>query len=370
MAYAATTFAYDSKESCLETLKTRLTEIFGWNLLDFDQNNWFVILSQGENGKDDILSKFVLDTTNNEIRAEGYQYYDSADKVFTTYGFQNKYWAVGRIDVTGEKGVVYMYGNKDAVMIINKNFQEASGQGGQNTLGSQVTALYIGRYVPAYDEYVSTIDLGSATETGSGTNIALKVEDATKFEINRAYVISDAEHAEKVIVVNRDTNNNTITVDKLSYSYKPAQMQTAEVVGTAKTFTIPIVIGEMPRPYVILDWWKSTPQALLSNVGIPQFPEYSDTQGLGQVLEFFEPSTLVNAATFDQLNQDRYLFETYLYSSNPSGFYGKFDMFYVLGATGIQPEITVLNDATWIYRAFQILGVGDLVAVRESMVSG
>ena len=370
MAYAATTFAYNSKEECLESLKGRLTQVFGWNLIDFDQNNWFVVLSQGENGKDNILTRFILDTTNAELRVEGYENYDSADKVFTTYGFQSKYWAVGRMDLTGEKGVVYMYGSKDAVIIINKNFQENTGNQSSGSLTSQVTAVYIGRFVPAYDNYVSTIDLGSATETGSGTNIALKVEDATKFEINRAYVIADCEHAEKVIVVNRDTQNNTITVDKLSYSYKPCQIKTAETVGTAATYDIPIVIGEMPKPYAILDWWKSTPQALLSNVGIPQFPEYSDTQGLGQVLEFYEPQTLVNAATFDQLNQDRYLFETYLYSSNPSGFYGKFDMFYVLGATGIQPEITVLNDATWIYRAFQILGVGDLVAVRESMVNG
>ena len=365
MAYAATTFAYEKKEDLLENLKARLKDVYGWNLIDFDLNNWFVMLSLGEDGKGDILAKFILDAANNELRVEGYQYYDSPDKKAYSFGYPDKYWAVGRLKVDGEKGVVWLYGNKDAVMIVHKNFVEQD----NGTIQSSVTALYIGKYIPAYDSYVSTIDLGSNTETGSGTNIVLKVEDASKFEVNRAYVISDTEHAEKVIVVNRDTQNNTITVDKLSYSYKPAQIKTAETVGTGDTYDIPILIGEMPRPYTILDWWKSTPQVLLSNVGTPDFPPISETQGIGQPVLFYEPQTLVDAATFDQLNQDRYLFETYIYSNNPSGFYGKFDMFYVLGTTGIQPEITVLNDATWIYRAFQVMGIGDLIAVREAIVS-
>jgi hypothetical protein len=365
MGYAATTFAYNSKEECLELLKSRIIDVFGWKLIDYDQNNWFVVLTKGENDKEAFLCKVELKASDNEIVVLGYQFYDSADKKPYSYGYADRYWAIGRWSLRGEKGVCWLYGNKDALMIVNKNFIE----GNQGEMETQVTAVYFGRFVPAYDDYYSIVDLGDSGETGSGTNMVLKVEDASKFELNRAYVIADAEHAEKVIVVNRDTNTNTITVDKLNYSYKPKDVATAETVGTGETYRLPVVIGEMPRPYIILDWWKSTPQTLFSNVGEPSFVSMSDTRGVGQVVSFYEPQTLVDAATFDQLNQDRYLFETYIYSDNPSGFYGKFDMFYVLGTTGIQPEITVLNDATWIYRAFQVMGLGDLVAIRESRVS-
>jgi hypothetical protein len=344
-------------------LREYIKNVFGWKLIDYDADNWFVMLSQGEDGKENIMFKAVLE--GNEIAFYGFSIYRTSTKQMETYGDGDVYFGIGRHKIEYDKGIVWIYGDKDKLIIVNKNMET----GGSTAPKIDVTMVYIGRFIPAYEQYKSEVILESDTDiVGPGVTVQLKVEDATKFIINRCYVICDTRGAEKVTVVNVDTSNNTITVDQLKYSYRKDSVETADLITPGETYKIPIVIGEMPKPYVIADWWKCKIQSLYTNVGNPTEIEgmsLTPTQGKGHVLTYYEPTPLIDSATVDELNNDRYMFETYFYSSNPSGFYGKPDLMYELASSGIVPEADVLNDKSFLYRVFQVMGIGPFVAIKE-----
>jgi len=354
---------YSSKVEALNLTIKGLSQVLKWTVIDQDKDNYAVLYSYGENTGSTLTNPFdamyykVL-LTDKAIRFLGYQDYNVETRTGYSYGLEGRFFAVGQNDLIGDQGVIWVYGNLDWAIIINKSVDIS-----QSPAKIVTTLVYIGKFLPTYNCDNAKV-LGKVS---TGSNVILKVSDASKFEVNRQYIISDSKYIQKVTVLAKDTGNNTITVDQISYPFK----ENSQKLDDGQTIINPILISEFPKPYIVADFHLCDVNCLINNLGQvdPTLPgdESTATSGAGEKLTLFLPDNLVSAASIDKLNNDRYLFEIYLIDGNEaSGFYGKFGSLFAVGSQGLEPENTVLDDGTWLYRVFAPTGlIAPYAAVKE-----
>ena len=334
----------------------------GWEVISADGgNSKYFLKSKGSDGLDDMVYSI-----NNQLVINGIQ--NVSGNSVSTYGVSGALF--GKVKMFIPSGVggyqFWMYGNDDFIHIFTRGY----GENGSRAENTAIFTVSFGKFIPTYNPSITHV--ASINKISIGSDVIIPVNDASIFEPNRYITISSALTWEKTLVTEVSYAGNTIKVSNISQDH--------QVIDGA-----PIILGEMAKPYYIWGTGQTnTNTGMYTDNQIMVLPRVSGTMlslssqdatryGHGVRCDVFtQIGTLAQYSALDMLNYDRYMFELYIYCTEPGeyAFLGKIPYIYMVGSEDTNSESTIINDQYFLYRVFQDynLRAGGKVslAVRES----
>lgn len=183
----------------------------GWTLHDAvyaanentpQANDYFVVKSTGENGKDDLYFKITFTSTG--ITMNGYLYWNNSTHVGVTafYASPTEF-----VPLAAQAPVLWVYGDLDEVHVFIH----------QTTAD---TSAYHGCFGKTCDTMYGNVPGICSGSVSAGSSVVVAVDAIPPTLVaGRKCFIKDNAHIEFVTITSIDTGNKTITISSLSYSY-------------------------------------------------------------------------------------------------------------------------------------------------------
>lgn len=203
------------------------TEGIGWTLHDYSYatdednctiNDWFVIYSPGENGKEDIYIKVLW--TSAYISFYGYQSWNASTHAGSTnnYNPSSSSWSIAE---TGSL-VMWVYGDLNFITVLNRLSY------------TDYRVSFFGKLSSCFSD-VSDSVANCTTSLTAGSDVSIVVDSApVSWEAGRElYIRTTHNNDMSTVKIEKTTiktiDSNTITAD-LTYSY-PTSAALSEIVG-------------------------------------------------------------------------------------------------------------------------------------------
>jgi len=303
-------------------------ELYDSNVSNWDSpnlNEWFVVHSDGEDGKADMYYKIIYYDVN-YLRVYGYLYWNaSSDSGVIQYGNNPQIYG------DDSSFQYWAYGDKDTLVTITK-------------VGIDYYFNYFGRYNTFYDSSTSF----TTESVSSGSNVWIPVDYIQpSWEVNKYIFINDHSHLEKTQIIDIDNVNNKIQVSSLNYNYSSnAQVR----------MQVDLIISNQNRPHNNF-YVMCSHRAYNNEVIYPATIGGANLTGT-HFITYSDP---------DKLNNEYLASEIHLYSSNTNyqGYYGTLKHILIVGFEGISDEDVIDVDNGLQYRVFYMGTSNYKLAVRE-----
>lgn len=297
----------------------------GWTLHDavyavsqdtISANDYFVVYSAGESGKEDIYVKIIYSSTTTAITVQAYQYWDAATHTGVNGMTAVNNWVVQN----ATSGTLYIYGDLDAVFV-------------NTLLSTNQYALLFGHVVDT--EYDSTVAISSASvASGTGVAVTLDIVPAS-WAVGKTVVIRDNANIERIII--SDITGSVVTFTNVIYSY-----------GAGCKFSRDYIVGATSTSQVvssfIVNLGHNNVKQATTNIVAPQ-------------------SSIATSGDPDGTDGDHIAFPVEL-ADTASGYYGRF--YSILGISTAYTHLSAYTTDDGVsYRAFINVYSGQNIAVKE-----
>jgi len=183
------------------------------NITDWDniaQNDWFVIKSEGESGKDRLYYKFVYYSAT-AVTVYGYQYWDATSHSGVSEYFYSTSYNYVKTD--SSSFTWWCYGDLDAQVIVTK-------------IGTDYYVFTFGKH----DGVVDTVPVKTTADVSAGSSVWVSLDGwRSSFKVGAHVAILDDSNAEKAKIVAINQSENKIQLESLSNSYSSGATVLREV---------------------------------------------------------------------------------------------------------------------------------------------
>ena len=179
-------------------LKTFLVDTVGWALHDDQPGSnppYFVVMSTGESGQEDIYLRFLLEA--NKLAVRGCQYWDPSTHTPVRESYHSSTYIYAP---TSSQTLYWFYADLDHIFIVTKE-----------------GASYYGHYSGLLRRHWSSESVRTQQAVSAGSNVVIPVN--ASLQPGRHYLIQDKANLERVLVTDADPTGNTLTIESLSSDY-------------------------------------------------------------------------------------------------------------------------------------------------------